>query len=192
MDNAEIADQLDAFAAVLELGDANPYTIAPTGVGPSRSATARPRSPSWSPRAGSRASRHRRRDRGPPAGARGYGTDRGARRARARRRTRARRSRPLSRAERPARHRHRPRAWIRTAGELREAAAEAACARCRGSGPRPRRRSCRRWPRRARRYLAKACGSTVPGSSSAGSRVLSMPSPRATCGAGVTPAAGSP
>ena len=27
MDNAEIADRLDAFAAVLELGDANPYTI---------------------------------------------------------------------------------------------------------------------------------------------------------------------
>ncbi len=27
MDNADIADQLDAFAAVLELGDANPYTI---------------------------------------------------------------------------------------------------------------------------------------------------------------------
>ena len=26
MDNAEIADRLDAFAAVLELGDANPYT----------------------------------------------------------------------------------------------------------------------------------------------------------------------
>ena len=27
MDNADIADRLDAFAAVLELGDANPYTI---------------------------------------------------------------------------------------------------------------------------------------------------------------------
>jgi hypothetical protein len=27
LDNAEIADRLDAFAAVLELGDANPYTI---------------------------------------------------------------------------------------------------------------------------------------------------------------------
>ncbi len=27
VDNAEIADRLDAFAAVLELGDANPYTI---------------------------------------------------------------------------------------------------------------------------------------------------------------------
>ncbi len=27
MDNAEIADRLEAFAAVLELGDANPYTI---------------------------------------------------------------------------------------------------------------------------------------------------------------------
>ena len=27
MDNAEIADRLDAFAAVLELGDANPYTL---------------------------------------------------------------------------------------------------------------------------------------------------------------------
>ena len=27
MTNAEIADRLDAFAAVLELGDANPYTI---------------------------------------------------------------------------------------------------------------------------------------------------------------------
>ena len=27
VNNAEIADRLDAFAAVLELGDANPYTI---------------------------------------------------------------------------------------------------------------------------------------------------------------------
>ena len=26
MDNAQIADRLDAMAAVLELGDANPYT----------------------------------------------------------------------------------------------------------------------------------------------------------------------
>ena len=27
MENAEIADRLDAFASLLELGDANPYTV---------------------------------------------------------------------------------------------------------------------------------------------------------------------
>ena len=137
MTNREIADRLDAFATLLELGEANPYTTRAYR----RAGGHDPGHPGGRLRAGPvrpgpRAPRDRVRHRDAAARARRDRVDRGARRARTEALSRARRSGPLPRAHPRGRRPRIARALdIRTAEEFRSAAAEGRLRSVPGVGP---------------------------------------------------------
>ena len=103
VDNAAIADRLDAFASLLELADANPYTArAYRRAAETIRGAPVPVADLVRVGAGARAARDRAGDRGAAARARRDRRDRRAGGARARARAGARRPRPLPRADREA------------------------------------------------------------------------------------------
>ena len=193
MDNADIADQLDAFAAVLELGDANPYTIRAYRRG------AESIRHSAAPVAELVAAGRGRELRGIGAGIEArlrelVATGQIAELAELERDVvpelvglgrylglSARRVIDIARA-----------LGIRTAGELREAAAEGRLREVPGIGPKTEAQIVSALAQESEAGTSQGVWLTRARELVSGIARVSMPSPRATCGAGVTPVAGSP
>ena len=172
VDNRQIADRLDAFATLLELAEANPYTARAY-----RRAAETIRAAPVPVAELVRAGRVRElRGIGPGIDARlrelvETGEIAELSRARARARARARRPRPLPRARAPsARSRSRRRSACGRPTSSARRPPRGGCRACPASGRRPRRACARRSPARPSRARSAACCSTAPGSSSAASR----------------------
>ena len=195
MENAWIADRLEAFASLLDLADANPYMPrayrrAAETIRGARGAGRR----SWCGPGGCASCAGSARDRGPAARAGGDRRDRGARGARARDLARARRPRPLPRARgERARSRSRGRSACGPPDELRAAAAAGRLRDVPGIGPK---REAQLLDALARAGRAATAPQPAPqhraGSWSAAWRRRSAASRPATRGAGATPASTSP
>ena len=193
VDNAQIADRLDAFAVLLELSESNPYTIrAYRRAADVIRDAAVPVAGLVTRRAGPAAARDRPGHRGAAARARRDGGDRGARRARARAGARAGRARPLPRPHRAALDRdragaRRPDPGGAARGGRRRPAADRA-------GRRPEARGAAARRARPRPGAAAAAGADAERRARARRRRSprrSAPSRRATPAAGATPASGS-
>ena len=147
MDNATIANYLGRLAAALDLAGASPYSIRAYRRAADLIRATKPTSPSSSAGSRPRAARDRRGDRDAPARAGRDRDDRGARGAGTGNRSGARRDRPLPRPERQARVEIGRALGVRTADELREAAAAVRLTEVPGIGPstegRPRERLAR-------------------------------------------------
>ena len=190
MDNAEIADRLDAFAAVLELATRIRTRSAPTGGAARRSATARCRSPSSSPPVTVASFEESGPGSKPACASSERRTDRGARRARrdlVPDLVRLGRYLGLS-AKReltsPARSRSAPRASYGSAaaGRLREVP---------GIGPKTEAQIVSALARETDARSPRGAWLNRAGELLGGIRVPSMPSPPEMCGGGVTPATSS-